>query len=339
MLADVKHKEPKSKSGVQLGPGNTITIQRGVGTPTTINVLSFSRDGRTLAAGKDFGRVVVWDVAAKGVACVADTNQGIVRAVALSPDGTVLATGGEGDDFSVKLWTVPDCKTARTLIQLNGYPRTAAFGPKGDWLIIADNAGSTHVFDVKSGDELLTIQDMYAPVLSPDGTTLMTVSKTAFVLWNTTDWKRQRTLPRAPQYAIPLALNPDADEFVIAAGSVFHLLRLSTGEVLSKPQNPPLPKFNATAGGFAAFRANSPLLFGHSDDRVWAWDSDTGRTCASDLMYSESGALNHGGSLLAGAKDNSIFARDRSGDGVWLWDTDQLAAKCGLTPPGSASTK
>src|SRR5207244_4034756 len=43
MLRDAKHKEPKS--GVQIGPGNTITIQSGVGTPTTINVLSLERMG------------------------------------------------------------------------------------------------------------------------------------------------------------------------------------------------------------------------------------------------------------------------------------------------------
>ncbi len=60
ILSDVKHKEPKS--GVQLGAGNTLTIQSGVGTPTTINVIAFSKDSKLPAAGKDFGRVVVWDL-------------------------------------------------------------------------------------------------------------------------------------------------------------------------------------------------------------------------------------------------------------------------------------
>src|SRR5665213_2442490 len=56
---DVKHKE--GKSGVDFD-GKTIVIHPGVGTPGTINVLSFSRDGKLLAAGRDFGRIVVWDV-------------------------------------------------------------------------------------------------------------------------------------------------------------------------------------------------------------------------------------------------------------------------------------
>src|SRR5258708_21075907 len=58
-LFDAKHKEPKS--GVQR-QGNTVVIRSGVGTPTTINVLSFSRDAKLLSAAKDFGRVVASDV-------------------------------------------------------------------------------------------------------------------------------------------------------------------------------------------------------------------------------------------------------------------------------------
>jgi WD40 repeat protein len=96
ILADVKHKEPKS--GVQLGAGNTLTIQSGVGTPTTINVLAFSKDSKLLAAGKDFGRVVVWDVPNRKFLRAVETGQGIITAVALSPDGQLMVTGGKEID-------------------------------------------------------------------------------------------------------------------------------------------------------------------------------------------------------------------------------------------------
>jgi hypothetical protein len=72
------------------------------------------------------------------------------------------------------------------------------------------------------------------------------------------------------------------------------------------------------------------LLFGHSDGRLWAWDSHTGQTCVSEVMYSESGSLNSNGSILAGAKDNSILAQGQSPDGVLIWDTKRLAEKCGF---------
>lgn len=325
ILSDVKHKEPKS--GVRLGPGNTLTIQSGVGTPTTINVLAFSKDSRLIAAGKDFGRVVLWDVPSRKFLCAVDTGQGIVHAVAVSADGQLMATGGEGDRFSLKLWHLPDGKLVRTYNYFNGYVRTATFSPDGTWIVVSDNAAVTHVLDITTDKQLAELKDMYSPVLSPQGDILMTVSKANFTLWSTSDWTLKRTLPRSPAYAIPLALSPEADSFVITSSGTFRLLSLSTGEPLPSVPNPELPKFNGAAGGFAAFGTNG-VLFGHSDDRLWAWNTSTAQTCVSDLMYSESGSLSPDGTLLAGAKDNSILAQTRSGEGVWIWDTSNLAAKC-----------
>lgn len=325
ILADVKHKEPKS--GVQLGAGNTLTIQSGVGTPTTINVLAFSKDSKLLAAGKDFGRVVVWDLPSRKVLCAVDTGQGIVHAVALSADGQLMATGGDGDRFSLKLWHLPDGKLVRTYNYFNGYVRTAVFSPAGTWIVVSDNAAVTHVLDVTVDKQLAELKDMHSPLLSPQGDILMTVSKANFTLWATSDWTQKRTLPRSPAYAIPLALNPEADSFVITSSGIFRLLRLSTGEPLPNAPNPELPKFNGAAGGFAAF-GTSNAVFGHSDDRLWAWNTSNAQTCVSDLMYSESGSLSQDGTILAGAKDNSILAQTRSGEGVWIWDTSKLAAKC-----------
>jgi len=79
VLRDGKHKEQKSRVQLQ---GGQLTIVSGVGTPTSINSLSFSTDGKILVAGKDFGRAVLWNVYS--------------GAAALSPDGQLLA--GAKDD-------------------------------------------------------------------------------------------------------------------------------------------------------------------------------------------------------------------------------------------------
>jgi WD40 repeat protein len=334
MLKDAKHKEPKS--GVQVGPDNSITIQSGVGTPTTINVLSFGKGGTLLAAGKDFGRVVVWDVENHKFLCAADTGQGIVHAVAISPDGQTLASGGEGDKFSLKLWHLPDCRPLKRYDSFSGYIHSLAFDPNGAWLVVSDNAATTQVLDLATGKQLISLRDTYSPVLSPDGAILLAVNKIEFILWNTSDWTKQRVLPRAPTYAIPLALNPKADTFLITSAGTFQLVRLSTGELFPNIPAQPLPKFNPAAGGFAAFDTAAPdLLFGHSDGRLWAWDSHTGQTCVSEVMYSESGSLSSNGSILAGAKDDSILAQGQSPDGVLIWDTKRLAEKCGFESPSA----
>lgn len=327
-LVDAKHKEPKS--GVQVGPGNTITIQQGVGTPTTINVLSFSKDGKLLAAGKDFGRVVVWDVPKRTFLAAVEGHQGIVHAVAISPDGQLLASAGEGDGYSLKVWHLPDGKLINTYKDFHSYILSIAFGPGGTWLVLSENTGRTCVLDVATGKRLLDLEETYRATLSSDGTSLMAISGSDFMLWNTSDWTKQRTLPRSPGIAIPLALSPQDDSFVITYAGSIRLARLSSGELLPNSPLPSLPKFNLAAGGFASFAPGTPLLFGHSDDRLWVWDTNTGQTCVSELMYSESGALSPDGTILAGAKDNSIFTQARSGVGVWLWDAKQLATKCGL---------
>ena len=337
ILRDAKHNEPKS--GVQLGSGNTITIQQGVGTPTTINVLSFGKNGTLLAAGKDFGRVVVWDVVTKKFLCAIDTGQGIVTAVAVSPDGQLIATAGEGDKFSLKLWHLPDGQPTKTYSSSAGYIRSTAFGPNGKWIIFSENSGATRVLDLATGKQLLELKETYSPVLSPDANALMVVNKTEFTLWDTRDWTKQRTLPRAPAYAVPLALSPATDRFIVTSSGAFLLASLSSGESLPNSQAQQLPKFNGAAGGFAAFDTNSPyLLFGHSEGRLWAWDSRNGQTCTSEVLYSESGALSPDGGLLAGAKDNSILAQGQSPDGVLLWDTKRLAAKCGFSSPNATES-
>src|SRR5258708_6762866 len=337
MLRDAKHKEPKS--GVQIGPGNTITIQQGVGTPTTINVLSFGKNGTLLAAGKDFGRVVVWDVVNRKFLRAIETGQGSGRAVAISPDGQTMATAGESDQSSLKLWHLPDGQLIKRYASFGGYILSAAFGPNATWMVFSDNTSTTRVLDLTTGKQLLELKETHSPILSPDATILMVVSKTEFTLWNTSDWTKLRTLPRAPVHAIPLALNPGIDRFVVTSSGSFLLAKLSTGELLPNSPVQPLPRFNGAAGGFAAFDTSGPyLLFGHSDARLWAWDSRNGQTCTSEVLYSESGALNADGSLLAGAKDNSILAQGQSPDGVLLWDTKHLAAKCGFAPPNTTES-
>jgi len=327
MLRDAKHKEPKS--GVQIGPGNTIAIQSGVGTPTAINVLSFGKNGALLAAGKDFGRVVVWDIASKKLLCALNTGQGIVHAVAISPDGQTLATAGEGDSFKLKLWRLPDGKLIKTFDSSTGFIHSLAFGPTGEWVVFAENFGPTRVLDLATGKVLLELKETPFPVLSTDGSVLMTANKAEFTIWKTSDWSKLRSLPRSPAYAVPLAVDPETDRFVYSYAGAFSLAKLSTGELLPGNQPSPLPKYNLSAGGFAAIDTNAPnLMFGHSDGTLWMWDIKTGKTCTSEVLYSESGVLSPDGTLLAGAKDNSILAQGQSPDGVLLWDTRRLVQNC-----------
>jgi hypothetical protein len=130
----------------------------------------------------------------------------------------------------------------------------------------------------------------------------------------------------------PAQFLAETDKFVFASTSAFHLARFRTGELLTNSQTPPLPKFNPSAREFPAFDAGGEhnLLFGHSEGRLWAWDSRSGKTCTSDVLYSESGALSPDGAVVAGARDNSIFAPGQSRDEVLLSNTQGMVESCGF---------
>ena len=330
VLYDAKHKEPKS--GVELH-GSQLVIKSGVGTPSTINVLAFSGDGKFLAAGKDFGRVVVWDVAQRSFVCALDTGQSIVHSVALSANGQLLATSGSNMDPNIKVWHLPDGKLLNDFPVGNSAVRKLLFSLDASSLIVSENNAVAYVLDIATGKHKQELSGEWAPVFSTDGKTLMTVSKTAMILRNSNDWQQQKTLPKLTKYPIPLSLDPKLDIYIFGDGTEensFFAAHLGTGELLTNPRSTKLPKVNFGASTFGSVESASGIVFGHSDGRLWAWDFQTGKTCASTILYSESGALSPDGSLLVGAIDNSIMAPDKVKPGVGVWETAAIRRVCDL---------
>ena len=75
------------------------------------------------------------------------------RPMALSPDGSIVATGGK----SVKLW---DAKTGKMLRELNGYlkrTQSITFSADGKLLVAGGSYGTTNLWDVATGRHLVTL--------------------------------------------------------------------------------------------------------------------------------------------------------------------------------------
>src|ERR1039457_5281902 len=149
-LYDAPHKEPKS--GVQI-QGNQIIIKSGVGTPSTINVIAFSKDSKLLAVGKDFGRIVVWNLPDGNVAHVIDSRQGIVSAVAISPDNSILASAGSENNQEIDLWDMVTGKRGAQFSIEKPNVQALNFSNDGSYLIVREN-GSACVIDLHSGQRI-----------------------------------------------------------------------------------------------------------------------------------------------------------------------------------------
>ncbi|HOD82267.1 MAG: WD domain, G-beta repeat [Planctomycetes bacterium ADurb.Bin126] len=132
-----------------------------------VTALAFGPDNRLLASGFADGQVKIWDAhTAQEIASLKD-GVGEVRAVAFSPDGTVLAkTNGD----TVTLWSItmkgasgrpvvagpkPASGTAmkftKALAGHEGRVRAMAFGPDGKTLLSGGQDGAAILWDVQGG--------------------------------------------------------------------------------------------------------------------------------------------------------------------------------------------
>ncbi|MCL2933152.1 MAG: S-layer homology domain-containing protein [Trichodesmium sp. MAG_R03] len=95
-----------------------------------IRAIAFSRDGQTLAhAMRGESRILVWDVETWEVRYILEEHSRAIQAIAISPDGKILASSGE--DGKIHLW---DMGTGKLLGSIKGYG-TIVFSPDGQQLV------------------------------------------------------------------------------------------------------------------------------------------------------------------------------------------------------------
>jgi WD40 repeat protein len=151
--------------------------------------------GTTLVSGGYDGRLIWWNIESRSKVREVDAHRKWIRHVAATPDGTVVAS--VADDMVCRLWEV---ETGRLIHELRGHADltpshlssmlfACAISPDGRHLATGDKVGHVVVWDLKSGQELTSLEapELYTwdPVqrrhsiggirslaFSPDGTRL-----------------------------------------------------------------------------------------------------------------------------------------------------------------------
>ena len=150
---------------------------------------ALSSDGKLAAYGLDGGRVGVMDLRDGHMAWTAVATGGIVSALAFSPDGNSLATGGAFNDPQIRLW---DVATGSELGRLSGHDSwvsSLVFWPDGSRLASTSADQTIRVWDVASRKELDMLRghrnEVWRLALLPDGRTLVSGGKDGAVnLWD-----------------------------------------------------------------------------------------------------------------------------------------------------------
>jgi len=154
----------------------TRTLDRDLsGHAGSVNAIVFSADGKLLlgAGGQpgDFGEIRAWDADSGRLRYVAEGHADSAYAIALSPNGSIIATGGY--DQRILLW---EAATGRKLQEIKGHNGAVfdlSFRPDGKVFASASADRTVKLWNVESGARLETLsqstKEVHAVVFSPDG--------------------------------------------------------------------------------------------------------------------------------------------------------------------------
>ncbi|MEZ5381212.1 MAG: TIR domain-containing protein [Microthrixaceae bacterium] len=193
-----------------------------------VEQVRFTPDGRAVVAGLSDGTIVTWDGSGDGGLQVVDAHQGAVTQLAISPDGTTVASGAvpldsaSGADSTVRLWTMGEGGALTPSDELAVPP--AAFGLEfiGDGAQLAvGGQGAFALADLETGEVRraeLEFEATRALAASPDGSTLAVALGDGSVRIFGVDSLRERGTPlRHPARVTGAAFDPTGKVLITVA--------------------------------------------------------------------------------------------------------------------------
>jgi WD40 repeat protein len=265
--------------------------------------MAFSPDGRTLATtgerpghkGEERGGVELWDLTARPprqrallLGHSVDHDNAGTTAVAYSPDGKTLASGGT--DGIIRLWDVSGSKPAPRALA-PGYSirvRDITFAPAGTALAVSEADGSGRVLEKDRG---LFIERARLPrartvAFAPDGVTLAAAEGRSARLWRLEEGRlREHGLLTAPGVITRLSFSGDGAALAVGGDTGKVVLWRLTGrqQVLTGPPS--------AVASMVLSADGATLTVVHANHRVVLWDTARGTQLGSAQPPEGTGVL------------------------------------------------
>jgi WD40 repeat protein len=261
--------------------------------------VAITPDGKHIVSASNDKTVRVWDIASGKTTRIirgeaASGNWGVIQAMALSPDGRLLALGGQfhaSDRTMGSVVRVFDFASGRQEALLKGHGdvvRALAFSPDGKHLLSGSDDKTAIVWDLASRQQTQRLTghagDVQAVAFSKDGSRIVTGSADgALKLWRVNgsvvaDMAEHKTLaqqdskkPELAQVSVEaLSVSPD-DQLIVSSSSDGRILlwNANTGAFLRQLANP---------GGMVGFSRIRSVSF--SPDGQWLLSASEFEGCA-----------------------------------------------------------
>ena len=304
------------------------------------NSLTFSPDGKQLAAMDNKNELLLWNVGTPSAAPeILRGHTAAIVSLAFSPDGKMLATGSV--DMTARLWNVSHPSVESMPLQGNDEPGgIAKFSPNGKWLAMSNEDKTIHLWNMQAPSVtpiVLSGFETQTPnlIFSQDNNWLVTSGIRIRL------WKMQNLIAnpiilgeKNEAYYYPMALSPDTNW--LAAKPANKPVRLWNMKQLSEP--PILLTYEPSTHLFwndvfdLSFSPDGKWLAAACGDevvRIWNMQNPN----SPPITLSEVGFVGK----LVFSPDGKWLATRSADEITRLWNMQNLSASPIVLPPTGSS--